>query len=569
MAPFNRLQRNSVLHKTLWLLGGYAFFLIAALSSAVYYVANSVESIHRSTLEFDELNREVEIINDYFNRQAKDRKNLFLRGHNSEDLAKYLDRVNDMTVKIEQQTNNVLQYPLAEPYRKDLEQLLKNHALLMDTYTEGVQIFKQTQDPRAGDQYVRGEGGEVGEELTHVLKQIDLDRQTLTANNQSHIRAVLLISTGGLIVFILVCSGVLAFAVTDPMRRISRFTTFLDESRQARLSTDTREHTEFGTTTTIYQPLEGKRYDEIGYMVDTYEKLSSLIGDYSRTLEKRVQERTAQLASANTQIMHLNQKLAAENVRMSAELEVSRQLQALILPKEKELKQIHQLDIATFMEPAEEFGGDYFDVLQFNGRTQIGIGDVTGHGLESGMLMLMAQTAVRTLLLHGESDSAKVLKTLNQTIYANVQRMNSERNMTLSLLDYSGGKVSLTGQHEEVIIVRKDGGLERIDTIDLGFPLGLESDISEFIDQTHINLDPGDGIVLYTDGITEAENSDGTHYGLPRLCELVQLHWHLPAEEIRRRVIQDVQTHIGTHKVFDDITLLVLKRPTMATVNLA
>ncbi|NEQ55566.1 MAG: PP2C family protein-serine/threonine phosphatase, partial [Leptolyngbya sp. SIO3F4] len=206
--------------------------------------------------------------------------------------------------------------------------------------------------------------------------------------------------------------------------------------------------------------------------------------------------------------------------------------------------------------------------LQFNDRTQIGIGDVTGHGLESGMLMLMAQTAVRTLLLHGESDSEKVLNTLNQTIYANAQRMNSERNMTLSLLDYCAGKVSLTGQHEEVIIVRNSGEVECIDTINLGFPLGLESDISEFIDQTQIELAPGDGIVLYTDGITEAENTQGTHYGLSRLCELVKFYWHLPAEEIRRRVIHDVQTHIGSQKVFDDITLLVLKRPMPVAVNL-
>lgn len=560
-------QHTSVLNRTLWFLGGYAFFLITTLSAAVYYVANSVENIHQSTLEFDELNLEVETVNDYFIRQAKDRKNLFLRGHNEKDMAKYLDRVNDMTVKIQEQTNQVLQHSLSDPYRHDLEEFIQNHTLLMDTYLKGIQIFEETQDYRAGDEYVRGNGSEVGEELTRVLSQIEMDRQALTAANQRNIQTVLLLSVGGMILFILVCSGILAFAVTDPMRRIGRFTYFLNESRQARINTDTDSGLT-PETISIYQPLEGKRYDEIGYMIDTYEKLSSLIAEYHRTLEQKVQERTAQLASANTEIIHLNQQLQAENVRMSAELDVSRQLQKLILPKAQELQQIPQLDIATFMEPAEEFGGDYYDVLQFNGRTQIGIGDVTGHGLESGMLMLMAQTAVRALLIHGESDSSKVLNTLNQTIYANVQRMNSERNMTLSLLDYDAGKVSLTGQHEEVIIVRHNGALECIDTIDLGFPLGLESDISDFIDQTYIELEPGDGIVLYTDGITEAENTVGVHYGLPRLCALVKLHWQSTAEEIRKRVIQDVQAHIGEHKVLDDITLLVFKRPIAISINM-
>ncbi|NEQ49592.1 MAG: serine/threonine protein phosphatase, partial [Leptolyngbya sp. SIO3F4] len=256
-------RKTSVLNKTLWFLGGYAFVLITALSTAVYYVANSVESIHRSTLEFDELNREVETVNDYFIRQAKDRKNLFLRGHDKEDLAKYLDRVNEMTEKIQEQTAKVLEHSLAEPYRNDLEQFIQNHGLLMETYQEGIQIFEETQDYRAGDQYVRGEGGEVGDELTRVLQQIEIDRQTRSEENQKTVRTVLVISTGGLIVFILGCSSVLALAVTDPIRRISRFTKFLDQSRQARLSPDVSNNI-------IYQPTEGKRYDEIGYMIDTY-----------------------------------------------------------------------------------------------------------------------------------------------------------------------------------------------------------------------------------------------------------------------------------------------------------
>ncbi|HBB31884.1 MAG TPA: serine/threonine protein phosphatase, partial [Cyanobacteria bacterium UBA9273] len=74
-------------------------------------------------------------------------------------------------------------------------------------------------------------------------------------------------------------------------------------------------------------------------------------------------------------------------------------------------------EIAGFMEPASEVGGDYYDVLYHNGTVKIGIGDVTGHGLESGVLMLMVQTAVRTLLEVNETDSKKFLDVLNRTIY--------------------------------------------------------------------------------------------------------------------------------------------------------
>ena len=277
------------------------------------------------------------------------------------------------------------------------------------------------------------------------------------------------------------------------------------------------------------------------------------------TLERKVQERTAQLAQANREITQLNRRLKAENTRMSAELAVSQRLQALILPRSEELEQVESLEIAAFMEPADEVSGDYYDVLQLDDQIQIGIGDVTGHGLESGMLMLMAQTAVRALRLHGESDATKILNTLNQTIYANVQRMQSDRNMTLTLLDYRAGRIGITGQHESVIVVRRSGQVDCLDTIDLGFPLGLEQDIADFVAETHVDLEPGDGLVLYTDGITEAENAEGDYYGVQRLCDVIQRHWNLPAAAIRTQVIQDIYAYIGDRQVLDDITLVVCK----------
>jgi sigma-B regulation protein RsbU (phosphoserine phosphatase) len=235
-------------------------------------------------------------------------------------------------------------------------------------------------------------------------------------------------------------------------------------------------------------------------------------------------------------------------------------MQHLILPKAEELQCIEGLDIAGFMEPADEVGGDYYDVLYSDGVVTIGIGDVTGHGLESGILMLMTQMGVRTLKEIRETDPIRFLDTLNRTIYKNVQRMNSDKNLTLAILNYTQGQVSISGQHEETIVVRKGGKIERIDTLDLGFPIGLEYKISEFIRHTLVQLNPGDGIVLYTDGITEAETINRIQYGIERLCQVVRQNWQKSAEEIKQAVIDDVRRHIGEQKVFDDITLLVLKQ---------
>ncbi|MEG4089484.1 AAA family ATPase [Microcoleus sp. Pol12B4] len=279
-----------------------------------------------------------------------------------------------------------------------------------------------------------------------------------------------------------------------------------------------------------------------------------------RTLEDKVKERTVQLAQANAEIIDLNQKLKAENIRMGAELDVTKQLQQMILPNQSELEAVEGLEIAGFMEPADEVGGDYYDVLQQDGKVTIGIGDVTGHGLESGVLMIMVQTAIRTLLAHRETDQIKLLQTVNQTLFDNVERMNSGKNMTLCLLEYQDNTLRLSGQHEEMILVRCSGEVERIDTMDLGFPIALEADIADFIASTEIQLNCRDVVVLYTDGITEAFNMEKAQYGIERLIEVIALNREHSAAEIKQAVVDDLRRYIGKQKVFDDITLVVIKQ---------
>ncbi|WP_413276572.1 SpoIIE family protein phosphatase [Floridanema evergladense] len=286
--------------------------------------------------------------------------------------------------------------------------------------------------------------------------------------------------------------------------------------------------------------LENK--DELGQVVNSFNKIATA------------------LRYSNEEVTRLNELLKKENLRMSAELEVARQLQEMILPKEEELKEITELDISGFMAPAYEVGGDYYDVLQQNGKVKIGIGDVTGHGLESGVVMIMAQTAVRTLLTIEETDPVKFLNALNQIIYRNTSRMKSPKNMTLLLLEYEAGIMRLSGQHEELIVVRNNGEIERFDTFDLGFPLGLEPDITPFIQQIEITLRSGEIAVLYTDGITEAVNWENQLYGIERFYTVLQKSYHLSADEIRQAVIDDVMNFINEQKVFDDITLVIIKQ---------
>ena len=267
-----------------------------------------------------------------------------------------------------------------------------------------------------------------------------------------------------------------------------------------------------------------------------------------------------ELEDAYIEIQVLNDQLKQENLRMSAELNVARRLQEMVLPGAQELQGLEGVDVVGFMRPADEIGGDYYDVLPQNGRLNIGIGDVTGHGLESGVLMLMTQTAIRTLCEHGETDPVAVVNTLNRTIYKNVQRMGAEKTLTFALIHHQHGQLQLVGQHEEILVVRHSGEIERIDTIGLGFPIGLEQDITQWVMSTTVNLAPGDGIVLYTDGITEAENIQHEFYGIERMCETISRNWPHPPERIKQAVIEDVLRHIGEQAIYDDLTLVIMKQ---------
>ncbi|GAK50075.1 response regulator receiver modulated serine phosphatase [Candidatus Moduliflexus flocculans] len=257
----------------------------------------------------------------------------------------------------------------------------------------------------------------------------------------------------------------------------------------------------------------------------------------------------------------LNARLKEDNLRMGAELEVSRRIQQMLLPSPEELVNIDGLEIVGFMQPADEVGGDYYDVLHNQGMLHIGIGDVTGHGLESGIVMLMTQTAIRTLVNRGETDPVIFLNTINRVIFQNIQRMGVERSLTLTMVNYKTGHLRVIGQHEEVLVVRADGRIERIDTVDLGFPLGMVEDIRQWVAEAPITLSSGDGLVLYTDGITEAQNAANNLYGLERLCAIISMIWRdSTAEAVKEAIIQDVRAFIGGALIYDDVTLVVLKQ---------
>ncbi|EJT04762.1 SpoIIE family protein phosphatase [Rhizobium sp. CCGE 510] len=299
--------------------------------------------------------------------------------------------------------------------------------------------------------------------------------------------------------------------------------------------------------------------DEVGEAGEAFNRMAEEISYHTENLEQLVEERTAQIEDAKEEISTLNAQLQRENRRLGTELAVAERIQLMVLPLHQELEEFQALEIAAYMRPAEEVGGDYYDVLKNGSRLKIGIGDVTGHGLESGVLMLMVQSVARALQEAGNTDAVKFLTNLNSALFKNIVRTKIDKHLTLAFLDYDGKEMILSGQHEEVVVVRANGEVERIDTMDLGIPIGLEADISAFIKTREIAFEKGDLILLHTDGVTEAENDAGELFGMDRLCcEAVRLK-DLSAEKVVSEIVATLMLFIGSQKIYDDITLLAVR----------
>jgi two-component system, sensor histidine kinase ChiS len=175
--------------------------------------------------------------------------------------------------------------------------------------------------------------------------------------------------------------------------------------------------------------------------------------------------------------------------------------------------------------------------------------------------MLMTQTALRTCLDNTSMALDKALSSINLTLFKNVQeRMKDFRNLSLSILRFQDGFVDICGQHESILLLPADSDeVEVVSTMDLGIYIGLIDDISEHVSTKRIKLGKGDMMILYSDGITEAENSNGQLYGLEPVMDVLLQNRFLSSRELGEKILTEVYNFIGTATMFDDISLIVIK----------
>jgi sigma-B regulation protein RsbU (phosphoserine phosphatase) len=276
------------------------------------------------------------------------------------------------------------------------------------------------------------------------------------------------------------------------------------------------------------------------------EGLRHRVGDFVR----KPWDNAQLLGTVRAQVLAARTARAAEKLH-DRELAAAREIQAALLPRQ--LPALAGFGMAAAWEPAAGLGGDHYDVFEVqHGRIALCIADVAGKGMPAALLMSNLQAAVRALAAEGWSPGE--LCGQLRRIMAN--RLTDEKFVTLVylVLDPGASRLSYANAgHNAPVLVRADGTHVRLDS---GGPVIAAVSTGRYAEE-HVTLQPGDRLVLYTDGLTELPGARGEEFGEPRLVELVRRERHLDADALKRRLLEAARA-FGGGAFVDDTTLFVL-----------
>ncbi len=283
-------------------------------------------------------------------------------------------------------------------------------------------------------------------------------------------------------------------------------------------------------------------------------------GDLDTRVDTTHRDELGRLGEAfNSMIGEISQSriLLGEKARMQRDLEIATEIQRAMMPRTPTHP---EFEFAGKMIPADEVGGDFYDILTNGTDLWLTIGDVCGHGIGSGLVMVMTQVAFATNFLHDpKSPPAAVWKRVNRLLCENISgRLNDNRYVTAQLLVHQGnGRFSCVGAHQSPILYRHRTG--RCELVDAEGPwLGLDPD-QALVPTSQLTLEPGDILCLYSDGLPETQNQSGELFDVGRLSQALESALGQPiplkdaADEVYRKVEQ-----FSTRRE-DDWTLLLVR----------
>jgi len=283
-------------------------------------------------------------------------------------------------------------------------------------------------------------------------------------------------------------------------------------------------------------------------------------GNFSKRIPiRKTQDQLSELAgSFNTMTDHIQLLLeeVREKEKLESELEIAREVQKQLFPKG--VPHLKTLQLAGVCNPARIVSGDYYDFVPVGAqRTAIVIGDISGKGISAALLMASVQSSLHAQLsvLEAIPSTATLVTRLNKQLYENTP---PEKYATFycAFYDDSNGRLSYTNAGHLPPILVRNGNASRLEVN--GMVVGLMPDAA--YDQLMIELQPGDLLAAFTDGITESENGDGEQFGEDRLARLLVEHSRKTLDEIVEITTSSVRQWAFDLDNQDDTTMLLARR---------
>ncbi len=242
-------------------------------------------------------------------------------------------------------------------------------------------------------------------------------------------------------------------------------------------------------------------------------------------------------------------------VKIENELNLARKMQGSILPKE--FPSDGNYSLYASMEPVQAVGGDFYDVIDLDGgRMGVTIADVSGKGIPAALFMMSSRTLLKGSAI-GMGSPNDTLNEANDILCTENTELMFVTVLHARYNPESGRFSYASGGHDAPLLVRANGETMLAPRAE-GIALGVMSDFK--FEAEEIILHPGDTVILYTDGVTEAKNSDDEMFGVKRLQGLFEGAAPASAREAIEQVFQGVRDFAGTAEQFDDITCLALRR---------
>ncbi|HEX2835146.1 MAG TPA: SpoIIE family protein phosphatase [Thermoanaerobaculia bacterium] len=289
-------------------------------------------------------------------------------------------------------------------------------------------------------------------------------------------------------------------------------------------------------------------------------------GDFSYRIRMR---RNNQLGAMAQSFDHMTESIAsllttvAEKERLQSEIAIAADIQRNLLPKEG--PDHEGVSFAAHFEPTTSIGGDYYDVFKLSPtRLAVAIGDVSGHGLSTGLVMAMVKAAMTTLIEEG-ADETSLFRRLNELVHRSTER-RAFMTLAFTVFDLERGTIRHTNAgHIYPYILRRDGTATSIDSPSL--PLGVRPVLVARTVETELH--EGDTLVYVSDGIIEAQDEQGEPLGFDQLESLLGGCTTLGAEEVRNAILDAVAQHAGAKPADDDRTVMVVRFDRVVTAATA